>query len=230
MPLANISPFSAHTPTGELASKSPTTLVTPIAKRDLLHSRAACAPASTCTKPSDSTAKPIQSLRDGNRMFRARTLVPTTTPGWSSTASANTFGRVASAITVCTPDQAAILAAVNFDDMPPLPRLVPGPPTLTSARPSTSTIFSIRRASGLRFGSSVSTPAASVSKISISALTRFAIKADIRSLSPHLISSSAIASFSFTIGTTPKSSKRSSVAPACRYWLLMRKSSGTRST
>ena len=46
-------------------------------------------------------------------------------------------------MTVRTPDQAAILAAANFEAMPPLPRTDPAPPASASSCWSTSTISSI---------------------------------------------------------------------------------------
>ena len=57
------------------------------------------------------------------------------------------MGRSAAAITVRTPDQAAILAAATFDDMPPLPRALPADPALDSSAWSNSTISSMSEAS-----------------------------------------------------------------------------------
>ena len=59
----------------------------------------------------------------------------------------------------------------------------------------------------------MSTPGVSVSSTSRSAPTRWATSAAMRSLSPKRISSSAMASFSLTTGTTPSSSRRRERAP-----------------
>ncbi len=79
-------------------------------------------------------------------------------------------------------------------------------------------------------GSAVRSPGASVSSTTRSAPMSWATSAARRSLSPKRISSSAMASFSLTIGTTPSSSNRSNVPRACRYWLRTTKSSGASST
>ncbi len=94
--------------------------------------------------PRDPTAKAIHSLRDGSLVGRARTTVPT--PATPATASASTCSRAALAITVRTPDHAAILAAAILVDMPPLPRADPAPPATASSSWSTSTISSISEA------------------------------------------------------------------------------------
>ena len=73
-------------------------------------------------------------------------------------------------------------------------------------------------------------PSVSVSSTSVSAPTRWATSAAIRSLSPNRISSSAVASFSLTTGTAPSDSSRSNVLRACRYWARTMKSSGAMST
>ena len=145
-------------------------------------------------------------------------------------ASASTPGRLASAITVGTPDSDATRAAVSLDAMPPLPRSVPAPLARLVRCWSNSTISSMSEALELRRGSSVSTPAVSVSSTSSSAWTRFATSAARRSLSPHRISSSATASFSLTTGTTSKSRSLRSVADACTYCVRITKSRGTSST
>ena len=83
------------------------------------------APASTTTVPAEPTAKAIQSLRLARRLSRGWTTVPTASP---ATAPAMTPSRRASAMTARTPDQAAILAAVTLEAMPPLPRPLPVEP------------------------------------------------------------------------------------------------------
>ena len=102
-------------------------------------------------------------------------------------------------------------------------------PRASSSR-STSTISSMSEAWSSRRGSAVSSPAVSVSSTSRSAPTRWATRAARRSLSPKRISSSAMASFSLTTGTTPSSSRRRSVPRAWRYCWRMPKSSGASST
>ena len=69
------------------------------------------------------------------------------TPASPASAAASTPGRPASAITVCTPDQVAILAAASFEAMPPLPTALPGPPARRSSCWSISTTSSISDAS-----------------------------------------------------------------------------------
>ena len=66
--------------------------------------------------------------------------------------ASSTPRRDAAAITVRTPDQAAILAAASFDAMPPLPRAEPAPPASASSAWSTSTISSMSDADGVEAG------------------------------------------------------------------------------
>ena len=133
-------------------------------------------------------------------------------------------------MTASTPDHVAILAAANFEAMPPLPTADPGPPAMRSSSWSISTTSSISDASTARRGSSVKSPAVSVSSTNWSAPTRWATRAARRSLSPNRISSSATASFSLTTGTTPRSSSRANVRRAWRYWLRWMKSNGASRT
>ena len=65
------------------------------------------------------------------------------------TTRASTPGRPASAMTVSTPDHVAILAAANFEAMPPLPTVLPGPPAIISSRWSISTTSSMSEASAV---------------------------------------------------------------------------------
>ena len=123
----------------------------------------------------------------------------------------------------CTPDHAAILAAASFDAIPPLPRV--GARCRRPATPSewsTSTISSISEADESSRGSAVSRPGASVSSTSRSAASRWATRAARRSLSPKRISSSAMASFSLTTGTTPRSSSRPERGPGVEVLLADR--------
>ena len=138
--------------------------------------------------------------------------------------------RDASAITVLTPDQLAILAAANFEAIPPLPISELLPPAYFSISWFTSIISSIREALESILGSAVKRPGVSVNKTNKSASTKCATSAAILSLSPKRISSSAIASFSFTTGTTSKSIRVVSVFRACKYWERTKKSSGASKT
>ena len=83
-------------------------------------------------RPEDPTAKAIHRRRAPSVASRALTTVPT--PATPLQESTITPVRPASAITVRTPDQLAILAAANLEAMPPLPRTEPPRP----ARPSSS--------------------------------------------------------------------------------------------
>ena len=125
---------------------------------------------------------------------------------------------LAGAMTVVMPDQVAMRAAANFEAMPPLPTLVPLEPATSTRSASMAFTSSINVAEGSSRGSAVSRPSVSVSSTRCVAPTRFATNAASRSLSPKRISSSATASFSLTMGTTPSASSDSSVPRACRYW------------
>ena len=135
------------------------------------------------------------------------------------------------AITVVMPDHVAIRAAASFEAMPPLP-------TPERLAPATSSEFGVdgrdlldqrrrrdraadRRSRARRCRSTA--PGATRRPDSPTSAAR-------RSLSPKRISSSATASFSFTIGTTSSASSASSVPRACRYWPRWEKSSGASRT
>ena len=117
----------------------------------------------------------------------------------------------------CTPDHDAMRAAASFDAMPPLPRPEPVPPASASTGSSAATSSMSVAAASTR-GSAVNRPGVSVRSTSTSAATRWETRAAMRSLSPKRISSGATASFSFTTGTQPSSSRRVSVWRAWRYW------------
>ena len=173
------------------------------------------APASTTRVPVEPTAKAIQSLRAGRSRSWGNTTVPT--PGAPGHGVGEHLLPRAAAMTVRTPDQAAILAAAILEAMPPLPPVLPGPPASDSRAWSTSTISSMSDADGSRRGSADSRPGVSVSRTSSPAPTRWATSAARRSLSPKRISSSATASFSLTTGTAPSSRRRRTVPRAWRY-------------
>ncbi len=179
------------------------------------------------TVPTAPTANAIHTLRAGSLPLRARTVVPT--PATPATASASTPGRSAAAITVRTPDQVAILAAASLEVIPPVPRFEPEPPANASISRSTWAMSSISDADESNRGSAVNSPAWSVNSTRTSAARACASSAAIRSLSPKRSSSSARASFSLTMGSTPIVSIACSVARACRYLSRAPKSAGTTS-
>ena len=121
-------------------------------------------------------------------------------------------------------------AALNLDTIPPLPWADPTPPAMASSSGVTTSICSMSVAVGSVRGSAVNSPAVSVSSTSTSAPTMWATSAAMRSLSPKRSSSSAMASFSFTTGTTASSSRRVNVSRAWRYCDRAKKSLGVSST
>ena len=149
--------------------------------------------------PDDATAKAIQSLRAGRSRSWGSTTVPT--PGTPATASASTPRPVGGGDDRAHPGPRRDLGRRHLRRHPPA-----APDRARAARRaprgvwSTSTISSISEADGSRRGSAESRPSVSVSSTSSSAWTRWATRAASRSLSPKRISSSAMASFSFTIG------------------------------
>ncbi len=165
--------------------------------------------------PRLATAKAIHDLRADRRSGRGWNVVPN--PPASLTACTNACSAWAGAITVVMPDHVAMRAAASFEAIPPLPtpeRLTPARSTSSVSKAVTS---SINVAVGSSRGSAVKRPAVSVKSTRCDAPTRFATSAARRSLSPKRISSSATASFSFTIGTTWSACSASSVPRACRY-------------
>ena len=169
-------------------------------------------------------AKAIQSFRAGRR----RGTGPRDRAGARlarQRRSQDLVARTASAMTACTPDQVAILAAASFEDMPPLPMAVPGAPgQLLELRWSISTTSSMRERPATVLGSAVSRPGVSVRSTRSSARTRWATRAASRSLSPKRISSSATASFSFTTGTTPECEQVAEGLPGVQVLLAVRRS------
>jgi len=213
--VAKIRPSGPTISTASSATKRPRTSVTPAGRREASRSvRARCAPESTTRVPEAPTANAIHSLRAGSLRSCGRKLVPT--PGSRATAAWTTPGREASAITTATPDHVAILAAASLDTIPPLPRAPPGP-AICSSSWSISVTSSMSDASAARRGSELNSPGVSVSNTSSSAETRWATRAASLSLSPKRISSSDVASFSFTTGTTSSCRSRSRVWRAWRY-------------
>ncbi len=107
------------------------------------------------------------------------------------------------AMTVGIPAAAAIRAASTLLSMPPRPRCDASPNAASSvAAPSETS--SAPGVPGLR----VKTPSTSVRSTSSRARTRIATWAASVSLSPKVISSVAVTSFSLTTGTAPASNKR----------------------
>ena len=109
--------------------------------------------------------------------------------------------------------------------MPPAPRDVGGPSTAApSSAPSATTV-----APGTPGGWLI-TPSAEVSRNSLAARRRTATCAASTSLSPKLISSVAVASFSFRIGTAGTSKSALSALPTFRYERRSVISTGVRRT
>ena len=114
------------------------------------------------------------------------------------------------------PDSAAISAAATLLRMPPEPKAeVRSPIAMPSRRPKSSTT-SISSAPGSRRGSPRCRPSTSESRTSSRASSRIATCAARKSLSPKVISSVAVVSFSLTTGTTPHSISRRRVCRAFR--------------
>ena len=115
-----------------------------------------------------------------------------------------------------TPPAAAMRAAWTLVTMPPEP--TPARPTVPISTPSRS--LSGSSTTGMRSppssGCLVYSASTSESSSRTSALTRFAVSAAMRSLSPNLISWVATASFSLMIGSTPRSRSRS--IWRCVFW------------
>mmetsp|Transcript_7557 Transcript_7557/g.25243 ORF Transcript_7557/g.25243 Transcript_7557/m.25243 type:complete len:211 (+) Transcript_7557:374-1006(+) len=130
---------------------------------------------------------------------------------------------------VLHPAAHAILAAVSFVTIPPVPTDDPAPPTSTSKSLMFSTT-SMRRAFGSVCGLEVYNPSTSVSKKSHRASTKAATCALSVSLSPNFSSSTATVSFSFTTGTTPISNSAPNVFLAQTYCFRLLKFSSVNST
>ena len=152
-------------------------------------------------------------------IFAGRNAVPTGSP--LSTQASTSFSRLELRQTIVLhPAAHAILAAVSFVTIPPVPTLLPAPPTSTSSSLMFSTT-SIRLAPGSVFGLDVYSPSTSVSKKSHCASHSAATCADKVSLSPNRSSSTATQSFSFTTGTTPMSKSALKVFLARTYCLRL---------
>ena len=116
----------------------------------------------------------------------------------------------------CAPAALAMRAAAIFDTMPPDPMPEAEPvsaiASMAASIRSMRAIWTAPSCAGLRSYS----PSMSDSRITPSAPAACATRAASRSLSPKRISSVATLSFSLMIGTTPRLSRRSSVAAALR--------------
>mmetsp|Transcript_9113 Transcript_9113/g.22810 ORF Transcript_9113/g.22810 Transcript_9113/m.22810 type:complete len:202 (-) Transcript_9113:395-1000(-) len=132
-------------------------------------------------------------------------------------------------MTVRHPAAQAMRAAVSLVTIPPVPTLVPAPPTSTCRSLMFSTT-SMRTASGSVLGLDVYSPSTSVSRNSHCASTSAATCALSVSLSPNLSSSTATVSFSFTTGTTPMSNSAVNVLRARTYCLRLARLSHVSST
>ena len=112
-----------------------------------------------------------------------------------------------SAITVAMPAPAASSAAATLLSIPPRPSALPGPKTAERAAAPSSI-------SGALAGAH---PGTDVSSTSSRARTSTATCAASASLSPKLISSVAVASFSFTTGTAPSANSAPSALRTLTY-------------
>ena len=125
-PLAKTSPSGPAISTASSGRKPPSTPVTPAAssERPRLGQRH--------PRPLVDGEAARRAQGEGDPQLAGRAAgspgpgTPCPTPGSPASAAASTPGRAASAITVCTPDQVAILAAASFEAMPPLPTALPG--------------------------------------------------------------------------------------------------------
>ena len=114
-------------------------------------------------------------------------------------------------MTMSQPWAVAIWAARSFVAMPPVARSLPFSPARARMSGVTSSTTGMSRASGSRRGSAVYSPSMSLSSTSRSALAEQATMAPRVSLSPTLISSVAMVSFSLMMGRAPSSSRRDMV-------------------
>ena len=101
--------------------------------------------------------------------------------------------------------------------MPPVPTAVVESPADPMIRASIFSTTGMSSAVGSSEGFAVYRPSISERVTQRSADTRQLTSAASVSLSPNLISSTVVVSFSLTMGTTPSSTRRVSASRACRY-------------
>ena len=139
--------------------------------------------------------------------------MPTASP---PAAASSDPGRVPSQITLGIPASLAISAAATLLRIPPEPKAEVRSPISISPSSEKSSTSSTGAASGSALGSALWRPSTLESRTSSRASSRIATWAARKSLSPKLISSVAVVSFSLTTGTTPHSISRRSVCRAFR--------------
>ena len=190
---------------------------------------ALAAPASTVIEPWAESPNAIQSLRGAisRRPAGGTNLVPTCSP-----AARRASGRSSEPeqITLSIPAVMRMRLARILVIMPPVPTAVVESPADPMMAASILSTRGMNSAAGSSDGLAVYRPSMSESVTHRSAETRQLTSAASVSLSPNLISSTAVVSFSFTTGTTPKSSRRVSASRACRYELRRAVSLRVRST
>ena len=205
---------SARTSTASPASKSPSTATIPTGSRlEPCSRRTRAAPSSTTTVPRAGFAYLIQSLKLGALPAWAAKLVPTAPP---AAAVASVPGVVPLQITAGIPASLAISAAATLLRMPPEPKAEVRSPIASAARAEKSVTAGISSAAGSSAGSALSRPSMLVSRTSSRASSSSATWAARKSLSPKLISSVAVVSFSLITGTTPQATRRRRVCRAFR--------------
>ena len=204
------------TSTASPASKSPSTAVIPTGSRlDPLSRRTRAAPSSTITLPRAGFAYLSQSLKlDALPRPERRSGCR---PPPRAAAAVSEPDRVPSQITLGIPASLAISAAATLLRIPPEPKAEVRSPI--SAMPSSSEKSPTSGSGwrpGRRRGSALWRPSTLESSTSSRASSRIATCAARKSLSPKLISSVAVVSFSLTTGTTPQAISRRRVRRAFR--------------
>ena len=199
------------------ASKRPSTALTPTDRSELPRpTSAAFAPSSTTSAPRAASPRAIQSFFGviSWGFFAATKRVPTSSPRAAATIAP---ARRPLHTTMGMPATMSTRAALIFVIMPPEPTVVPAPPATAMISGPMASTRPISFASGSKCGFASKSPSMSERMTMRSASTRHATSAASVSLSPKRICSTDTVSFSFTMGTTPKSSSRSNVSRACRY-------------
>ena len=171
------------------------TMIRPFGRPARTRSRA-CGSASRCARGANDVPTGLPGERVGHDTRRPR---PTRSP-------------------TRTPDHAAIFAAASLLAMPPLPRSVPAPPATVSSAASTSTISSMSDASSSCRGSAVNTPAGvgeHQQRVGAEQVRDERGEPVVVAVADLVVGD---VSFSLTIGSTPRSSRRCSVSRAWRYW------------
>jgi len=134
-------------------------------------------------------------------------------PAAPSAAAVSAPGSRPDAMTASTPPAPAVRAAATLLPIPPVPQRDRRPPASATSTSAPSSTLLRRRAPGSA-GSRSYTPSMSLSRTSMRAWSMMATWAARASLSPNVISSVAVESFSFTTATTSQPISRRSVRRA----------------